>query len=68
MANECTVDVISKPNHWLRIVQELLSQAGIVINGLNPGISGCTIPVFLNAYYSKVRSAWRKLYGRLVGL
>ncbi|AKL12343.1 TPA: cyclopropane fatty acyl phospholipid synthase [Kluyvera intermedia] len=36
MANECTVDVISKPNHWLRIVQELLSQAGIVINGPEP--------------------------------
>lgn len=36
MANECTVDVISKPSHWLRIVQAQLSQAGIVINGLNP--------------------------------
>lgn len=33
MANECTVDAIGKPNHWQRIVQELLSQAGIVING-----------------------------------
>ncbi|MCL6745407.1 cyclopropane fatty acyl phospholipid synthase [Kosakonia sp. R1.Fl] len=36
MANECTVDVISKPGHWLRIVQELLSQAGIMINGPEP--------------------------------
>ena len=36
MANECTVDVISKPDHWLRIVQDLLSQAGVVINGPEP--------------------------------
>ncbi|PDO90445.1 cyclopropane fatty acyl phospholipid synthase [Kosakonia pseudosacchari] len=36
MANECTVEVISKPGHWLRIVQELLSQAGIRINGPEP--------------------------------
>lgn len=33
MANECTVDVVHKENHWLRIVQELLSQAGIMVNG-----------------------------------
>lgn len=36
MANECTVDAIGKPDHWQRIVQELLSQAGIVINGPEP--------------------------------
>ncbi len=36
MANECTAVDMSKPDQWLRIVQELLSQAGIVINGFNP--------------------------------
>ncbi|SFT63707.1 cyclopropane-fatty-acyl-phospholipid synthase [Kosakonia arachidis] len=36
MANECTVEAIGKTDHWLRIVQELLSQAGIVINGPEP--------------------------------
>ncbi|TDT58997.1 cyclopropane-fatty-acyl-phospholipid synthase [Enterobacter sp. AG5470] len=36
MANECTAVDVSKPDQWLRIVQELLSQAGIVINGFNP--------------------------------
>ncbi|KIS45376.1 cyclopropane fatty acyl phospholipid synthase [Kosakonia radicincitans] len=36
MANECTVETIDKPDHWQRIVQELLSQAGIVINGPEP--------------------------------
>ncbi|MGS3447441.1 cyclopropane fatty acyl phospholipid synthase [Klebsiella electrica] len=37
MANECNVDVMSKESHWQRIAQELLSQAGIMINGTAPG-------------------------------
>ncbi|MEH2921631.1 cyclopropane fatty acyl phospholipid synthase [Samsonia erythrinae] len=36
MGNVCAVDDIRKPSEWQRIVQELLSQADIAINGTNP--------------------------------
>lgn len=36
MGNVCAVDDVCKQSEWQRIVQELLSQAGIIINGTNP--------------------------------
>jgi hypothetical protein len=38
MANECTVDVISKPNHWLRIVQNCYHRRELKLMALNPDI------------------------------
>lgn len=55
MSSSCIEEVSLDDNPWYRIVQEMLSQANIEINGSRPWDIQITNPVFLNAFCRKDR-------------
>lgn len=56
MSSSCIEEVGVRDDNWFRIANELLSRAGIRVNG--PAASDIQVknPDFLNAFYRKVRS------------
>lgn len=54
MSSSCIEETAIKDNEWFRIVSELLSHAGVAINGNSPADIQVKNPDFLNAYCSKV--------------
>lgn len=55
MSSSCIEDVSVPDDDWYRITNELLSRAGITINGPAPADIRVTNPDFSNAYYRKDR-------------
>ncbi len=56
MSSSCIEEVSVPDDNWYRIANELLSRAGIAINGSAPGGYSCEKPrFFLNAFCRKDR-------------
>lgn len=53
MSSSCIEEVSVPDDNWYRIANELLSRAGIAINGLAPADIRVKNPDFLNAFCKK---------------
>lgn len=53
MSSSCIEEVSVPDDNWYRIANELLSRAGIAINGSAPRGYSCENPDFLNAFCKK---------------
>lgn len=60
MSSSCIEEVSIPDNHWYRIATELLSRAGIAVNGAAPSDIQVKNPDFLNGCYRKVPSVLAK--------
>ncbi|SUX64019.1 cyclopropane fatty acyl phospholipid synthase [Citrobacter braakii] len=69
MSSSCIEDVSVPDDDWYRITNELLSRAGITINGPAPGRYSRNEPRFFQTRTAgRIVRVGRKLYGWLVGM
>ncbi len=68
MSSSCIEEVSVPDDNWYRIANELLSRAGIAINGSAPADIRVKNPDFLTRFAGRIVGVRRKLYGWLVGM
>ncbi len=69
MSSSCIEEVSVPDDNWYRIANELLSRAGIAINGSAPADIRVKNPDFFKTRFcKKALGVRRKLYGWLVGM